>query len=399
VNRKPFYILVAMNSSMKFILMIAVSLAAIAEAMGGEADRYLISKSILWSPGDEGSKYYRIPAVTKASDGTMIAVADRRLESLRDLPAKIDVVCKRSLDGGRTWGETVVIAGNDDGGGCGDPLLITDSRSGDLVCIFTHGNGFWQSTVDNHAEVMISRSSDNGITWSRPVNISEQFFTTDSVYDRPDKVKGIALFASSGRGLQLDDGKLMFVAVVRPHGPKGKVWSRGVYSDDGGVNWKILRTNGDNDGDESKVCQIGDKNILMSIRNKHGGNRKFARSSDGGSTWSEPEVSATLPDPACNGDIIQIQQGKREKILLHSIPDSGEDRKDVSLYASRDEGKTWKKLMTVAHGWAAYSSLAINGDGDLCVLVEEKAESKGLRISNYVIDIERLLNDIYHGNH
>ena len=99
-----------------------------------------VERALVYRPGDYGSKFYRIPAIVTAEDGSLVTVADKRIEHNGDLPAKIDVVSRRSTDGGRTWSEYVTVAAHDETGGCGDPALVVDQKSGDILAIFSHGN-------------------------------------------------------------------------------------------------------------------------------------------------------------------------------------------------------------------------------------------------------------------
>lgn len=349
----------------------------------------ITKRTVLWSPGDYGSKFYRIPGICKSSDGVLVAVADKRIESISDLPGKIDVVCRISKDNGKTWSEPKTLASNDSGGGYGDPLLIADRKSGDILCIFTHGNGLWQSTADNNGKVMMIRSKDNGMSWSQPINISNDFFTSDTLYKKDDKIKGITLFASSGSGLQLKNGRLMFVVVVRPHGQKKELASYAVYSDDGGYNWKCSPMAADNDGDEAKMVEQSDGKIRMSIRNSKGGFRKFSFSEDGGVHWSVPVFSSTLPDPGCNGDIISYQTDDGKNVLIHSIPADSRHRRNVSLYSEKGDDQ-WTRLVTIVPGSSGYSSICDLGNGKIGVLVEEKVVAGTYSLVYYEIDMKKI---------
>ena len=100
-----------------------------------------IRRSLVFCPGDYESRFYRIPAIVSIPDGTLVAVADKRIEHNGDLPAKIDIVCRRSTDGGLTWSPYVTVAAHDTVGGCGDAALVFDRNTGDLITIFSHGNG------------------------------------------------------------------------------------------------------------------------------------------------------------------------------------------------------------------------------------------------------------------
>lgn len=353
---------------------------------------YVLSRQILFHPGDSGSKFYRIPALASLPGGTLVAVADKRIDSNADLPGRIDIVCRRSSDRGLTWSPATTVIAHDEGGGYGDPALLYDSKTGDVLCIMTHGNGLWQSTRDNHARIMISRSSDKGTSWSHPYDITPMFFSSDSTSTAT--IKGISSFASSGRALSLKDGRLMFVLVVRDKEKRyTPLLSQVVYSDDGGYKWTAALLPADVEGDESKVAELSDGSIIMSIRNRYGNARKFSRSFDGGLTWTPPFIASSLKEPACNGDIIVASDPDGREILLHSIPFDPQERKNVSLCASTDRGETWQYLIPICPFGSAYSSISLLDDGTLGAFSEEDSNSGGYNLVFTRLDLPKLLKD------
>ncbi len=360
------------------------------DAKVGDPD--LLSKSLVFNLGDNGSKYYRIPAVVTLPDGTLVAVADKRIDSNADLPGRIDVVCRTSNDRGATWNPVVTVAEHDENGGYGDPALVLDRKTGDIVCIATHGEGLWTATPGKSARIVVMRSKDKGQTWSEPLDITDQFFTSTGEADKP--VKGVTGFASSGRALQLSDGRLMFVDVVRTNPQPG--WSQlstyAIYSDDGGYTWTSSGVPSSTDGDESKVEELSDGRILMSIRNRKRGPRLFSFSSDRGDTWTPAVEQPELVDPACNGDLMAIERdGKR--ILLQSICADPTERRNVTIYASFDDGKTWPVSKTVCPEPSAYSALTQLDDGTIGIFIEESAaDGDGFRLWFSRLNLDDLLS-------
>lgn len=345
-----------------------------------------VNRSLVFNPGDYDSKFYRIPGIVTANDGTLIAVADKRIETMADLPGKIDVVARRSTDNGMTWSDYITVAEHDTVGGYGDPAIVVDRKSGDILVISSHGNGLWQQSP---AHISISRSKDNGKTWLPAVDINDQILTTDPNGKQP--IKCISAFASSGGALQLKNGRIMFALVTRQPDVKGfKVYA--IYSDDGGKKWKVSKNPATLDGDESKIVELADGTLIMSIRNRYRGLRNFSYSTDKGVTWSEPTGIADLHDPACNGDI-KLYDYDGNNILLQSLPGSPNSRHDVTIYASFDDGKTWPKKRIISHCPSAYSAMTILSDGRIGILTEEESSDRnqGYRLWLTTFPIEYIL--------
>lgn len=341
-------------------------------------------RTLLFSGPDSISKFYRIPAIATLADGTVVAVADRRLDSNKDLPGNIDVVCRRSFDKGNTWTDVTVVAAHDKGGGYGDPALGVDPASGDLVCVMTHGEGLWEAVPGSHAYITVSRSSDGGATWSAPQDITPNLFS-QTAGEAP--IQAISAFATSGKLLTTRDGDMWFVLVARPDIKKwSKLCNYVCHSSDGGHSWEAYPTTVDTDADESKLVELPDGKLLMSIRNRRKGYRKFAVSEDRGKTWSNPVKSTTLPDPACNGEIISLADGT----LLHSINDSHTERTAVSLFASRDNGNTWSKICELCPTWSVYSTMCLLDEHTLGILCEEGSSEGGLRLWFTRLNLDRL---------
>lgn len=326
----------------------------------------------LFEMNEAGSKFYRIPALAKASDGALVAIADKRGDALGDLPNIITIVSKRSTDGGKTWSDMAIVAQGDTVGKCGygDAVVIADEKRGNLVAVFSGNNGLWHSNEKNLSRTYSTTSTDNGKSWQEVVDITDQVY--GGVYGEGTRY---GLFTGSGSGIQLKhgahSGRLMLVVAARNDAVWGGTMSNyAIYSDDGGITWNASKNAACTNGDEAKVVELPDGKILMSIRNRAKGNRLFSVSTDGGETWSEPKLNTTILDPACNGDIISYTH-KGKNYLLHSLPASPTTRENVTVYISEDNGETWAPKRCIYKGYSAYSSLQVLDDGTIGIIVEE----------------------------
>ena len=312
---------------------------------------------LLYSPGDYGSANWRIPALLSLDDGVLLAVNDKRKFNETDLPEDIDIVVRRSTDYGRTWSEpTTLIEGQGRGRGYGDPALV-QAASGDVLCAFAGHNGYFQSTATEPIRMFVSRSHDEGLSWTAPVDITATAWDAASSYR--------AAFVASGNGLRLSEGahagRLLFaVAMLR----KGQNVSDNyvLYSDDDGMSWQRsqLAFSG---GDEAKLIQLADGRVLISVRRQ--GARGWNTSDDGGEHWGEQGLWGDLMANACNGDMLRLD----DSTLLHSLPHSME-RRDVSVFTSTDEGRSWGRPVLVTSGPSVYSSMTLLADGSIGFYVE-----------------------------
>ena len=329
----------------------------------------ILAHTLIYQPGDYNSMNYRIPAVITAKDGSIVAVTDKRKYNEGDLPQDIDIVCNSSTDGGHTWSEPYTIAlGTGVNHGFGDCALAWSNDDNGLIAAFVGGVGLWNSTPSNPIRSYISRSYDNGQTWTEPEDITHFIFGDNCVV--PEHQTWRASFFGSGNGLRTSTGRIMFVAAIR-EGSAQSLNNYAVYSDNNGVTWQVSGR-ASVGGDEAKVTELVDGRILMSIR--HGGNRWYNISEDGCETW-QPTTSTwyDITAPACNGDLIRYtseNQGHDRNRLLHSVP-YGSSREKVTVYVSYDEGETWPVSKCIVPYSSAYSSLCVLPDGTIGLYVEE----------------------------
>lgn len=353
-----------MRKSVQFLLLFLMCISASWTWASDAPER-----TVLFNMGDYDSQYWRIPALVTAADNSLVAVVDKRGSSLGDLPNTISIMSRRSTDNGKNWSEPVVVAQGGNGKTYGDPAVVLDKKTGNLICMFVGDQGLWNATPYNRQGIYISKSTDNGVSWSEPVAITDQVYANHSSW--------YAGFAGSGHGLCLKDGRLMFVLAIRAtSATEVPLHNYAIYSDDGGDNWTLSTNAATTAGDEAKVVELENGDILMSIRNPSKGNRIFCKSTDRGQTWGKAYFETELKDPACNGDIIRYSystdEGSEGKSrLLHSLPESTTTRENVTIYLSEDDGETWPIKKRLVDGYSAYSSLTVLSDGTIGALVEE----------------------------
>lgn len=344
----------------------------------GDASReILLARKNLFRAKIDGATAYRIPVLTTAWDGSLIAITDNRKYSTKDIPEDIDILVRRSTDNGKTWSEPVVMAqGTGYKQGFGDACIVKTNTENELLCMFIGGQGLGPSTPYDRIKTYISKSQDNGQTWSKPEDISGQIFAGE-------RSNWYASFCAAGNGLKTRNGILMFVAAMR-HNSSTTLYNHVVYSNDNGKTWNVSNC-AMQGGDEAKVVELNDGRILMSIRHQNGGERFYNISNnvptkDEPVSWTQKYTSncdswSDMIEPACNGDIVRYtstKDGYDKDRILHTVPNDISTRQNVSIFISYDEAKTWSIKKTLCKALSAYSSIAILNDGTIGVYLEDR---------------------------
>ncbi len=317
---------------------------------------------VLWQAGDQGVNSYRIPALVTAPNGDLVAMCDARRDSSGDLNhgKVINITCRRSSDGGKTWTEpenTWTWDWNDDEHWAGsDPSLVVDPKTKKIFCFYN----VWESKKQwVRYQFWVQESSDNGKTWSKPRDISKDIAFPEWNFGRaPDDKdgynKGQFIFITSGTGMYTKEGWLVHTIV------NVRVGNALFGSKDHGKTWEPIGKPVA-EGDECKVVELNDGSWMINSRwrkdNTPG--RMIHISKDKGETW-ESHYDTNLTDPQCNAQIMAIgKPGKR--VLLFSNCNSG-GRNKVSIRASKDDGKTWGTPVLVDGGGSAYSDITLLKD-------------------------------------
>jgi hypothetical protein len=331
----------------------------------------LLANTLLFTPGDAGSNNYRIPAIITAADGSLVTATDKRWNHAGDLAAKIDPVIRRSTDNGKTWSAPVTIANFGAPTGAGDCAFVLDKTTGDILCLFVADKGFFASTPTDPIKIKYCRSTDNGITWGAPVDITNQVYGAGC--SNPITKDWLGVFIGAGRQFQMRDGTIVVALVVRE--TSGGINNYMMSSTDGGITWTPSTARAETGGDEAKLVELNNGNLLMSIRNA--GTRRFNISTDKGLTWGTAYNQNDISDPNCDGDIIRYTStldGYDKNRLLHTIPFAG-NRTNVSVLMSTDEGASWPVRKTIFSGASAYSSITVLPDGTMGIYYENGENS------------------------
>lgn len=331
--------------------------------------------------GDDGSAAFRIPGLVTTNKGTLLGVYDVRYNSSVDLQEHVDVGLSRSTDGGKTWEKMrlPLAFGEYDGlpaaqNGVGDPSILVDTKTNTvwIVAAWTHGMGnqraWWSShpgmDLNHTAQLVMAKSTDDGKTWSEPINVTEQVKDPSWYF----------LLQGPGRGITMSDGTLVFPTqfIDSTRVPNAAI----MYSKDRGETWKmhnLARTN----TTEAQVAEIEPGVLMLNMRDNRGGSRAVSITKDLGKTWTEHVSSRkSLPESVCMASLINVKAKENvlgRDVLLFSNPNTTKGRHHITIKASLDGGVTWlpenQLLLDEGHGWG-YTCLTMIDKETVGILYE-----------------------------
>lgn len=374
-----------MNFATRIALSVTLLIPALMRSQG-------IEKMDVWKAGEDGYRVFRIPGIVTTNQGVLLAYAEARKSDRGDWNT-IDIVMRRSKDGGRTWSSSVKIAevegpkqknpvataqklASTDDVTYNNPVAIPD-RNGAVHFVFCL----------EYMRAFYMRSDNQGATWSKPVEITAAFDRFRPEYDWK------VLATGPGHGIQLTNGRLVIPVWLSTgtggHAHRPSVTSV-IYSDDHGKTWQrgeiaIQNTPEFIYPNETAAVQLADGRVMLNARSESKQHRRLiTMSNDGATNWSAPKFDEALVEPICMAGFARystVKDGNRNR-LLFSNPDNlkrsdGKDapglsreRRNVTLRLSYDEGQTWPVHKPIEPGWSGYSDLAVSRDGTILLLYE-----------------------------
>jgi len=347
---------IALASRTLTVRIISLSLTLLSACGVAAGDKTEPSKTVIYESGTQGYHTYRIPALVVTREGTLLAFCEGRKTSRSD-HGDIDLMLRRSSDGGRTWEAQRIV--HEEGGTetitIGNPCAVVDEETGIV----------WLAFCRDNDRVFMTHSADEGKNWTQPREIT-------------DKVKKPTwgwYATGPGHGIQLQRGEYKGRLVIPCDCGDSKGWgdwekkghSLVIYSDDHGKSWTRGNIT-ENSMNECEVVELADGSLLLSMRNYRGPKqRAFAVSKDGGNTWSSPQHHEQVYCPTCQSSLHRFSWQPNR--ILYSGP-GGPGRENMTIRLSNDEGKTWPVAKVLKKGSAAYSDLAILPDGRIGCLYE-----------------------------
>jgi sialidase-1 len=328
-----------------------------------------------WQPvfvgGQDGYHTYRIPAMVVTTNGTVLVFCEGRKKTRADTGA-IDLLLKRSTDGGKHWGAQRILWSDDDNT-CGNPAPVVDRSTGVIWLLMTwnlgsdHEKEIQAGRSKDSRRVFVTHSDDDGVTWAVPKEITSAVKRADWRWYATGPVNGIQI--QHGQ----HTGRLVIPCNHSEVREGSRLVSRAhvIFSDDHGFTWQLGGSE-DEQTNESTLVELPGGVLLHNMRSyRERKCRAVAMSRDGGATWSQVRDDPVLIEPVCQASLVRYswaESGGTSRILFANP--ASEKRERLTVRHSRDEGRTWTASRLLHSGPAAYSCLAVLPDQNIACVFE-----------------------------
>jgi Neuraminidase (sialidase) len=330
-------------------------------------------ESEIWRAGEDDLESFYVYGLL-AANKTIFAFSEGRIE--RHDKSAHHIVLKKSTDNGETWSENQFVVTSRSGECFCNPTPIFDRINGNILLFYA------QNHKNDESEIFLITSADNGRTWSAPQNLTALF--DNNPYDWTLHLPG------PGHGIQTREDRLIvqiwhrrplsIAAVERNYGASV------IFSDDAGGNWQTGGTIplGSAQLNESRIVELAGGDLLLNARSGAfvTSPRYFSRSSDRGLSWSHPREVLSLKTAFATDSGLTNLHSNGKDLLILTRPNAADARRDLTVYVSGDEGKSWKNSKTIYKGFAGYSDAIVLPDGNIGViygrdLLDECADVEG----------------------
>lgn len=375
---------------MKAFTRLLCALALLA-GMASHAAAPLLEKVDIFEAGKDGYALYRIPGIVVTKKGTVLAYCEARRTGKSDWDT-IDIMLKRSTDGGKTWDAMRKIA-DVPGPKTKNPVALAQKLANTNDVTYNNATAITDKDGTVHflfcleyCRAFYMQSKDEGLTWTVPVEITSAFDKFRPEYDWKVIATGPA------HGIQLKKGRLV-VPIWMSTGTGGHAHRPSavsvVYSDDHGKTWHrgdmVVKDPELKNPSETIVVELADGSTMLNIRSESKEHRRaISISKDGATGWSKLKFDDALLEPICMASILRISEpknGGKNRILFANPnnltrkdgkekPEMSRDRINVSVKLSYDEGKTWPVTKLLEDGFSGYSDMAMTPDGTILCFYE-----------------------------
>lgn len=401
------------------------------EFLNGAQQRLSGKETTVWIATNRGMVNHRILGLVRGNKGTLLSFTEARYDGKDEGPH--DLVCKRSTNNGKSWGEEIFIEKSDgsfwkkEGTGnklesWANPAALLDATTGRIFIFYVLNEGVVNGVnAQRMSRVFYRTTDDEGHTWSNRVEITDVLNVgADGNASKDgqgmlvkneegfacDYLKRAFHMPGPGHGIQLKNGRLLLqfwhrrsIRIIEPDGKaklvpvNDRLYSSSViYSDDHGKTWKKGGQTGlGHNATEARVVELADGTVMMNARMHNKDRRWIAFSKDGGLTWiNGTEQMIVIPHTSVDCGLISVPASdKKDKSswLLYSHPDKKDKREGLTVSLSKDAGKTWISSKTVFPYGVQYSDLVKLKNGYVGLLYEKGdpfPDSKNIREISFV---------------